>query len=108
MFEISDAKDKRRTSSRQDEAEWIQYSQIMDVIIKETGIEKKRFIDIRGNHDKYGVPNVGHKLDFFSTHSISSQLNRFTAIQSISLLVRLTFNVETLVKRLKYLGFYYY
>lgn len=88
LLKIADAKNKKRTSSRQDEAEWIQYRKIMDVIINESGIKKKRFIDIRGNHDRYGVPFVGDKLDFFSTHSISSQLNKLTTIQSISLVVR--------------------
>ncbi|KAG0447717.1 hypothetical protein HPP92_028187 [Vanilla planifolia] len=83
--DITDAKNRRRTSSRQDESEWIQYKNSMDAVVKHSGIEKRRIFDIQGNHDKYGVPFVGSSLDFFSTHSISSQFNRLGTIQSISL-----------------------
>ncbi|KAL6001562.1 hypothetical protein ACLOJK_007300 [Asimina triloba] len=80
-----DAKNKERTSTRQDESEWIQYRKTMDAVVKESGMDKKSFFDIRGNHDKYGVPFVGDKLDFFSKYSISSELNRLGTVQSISL-----------------------
>eukprot|EP00268_Persea_americana_P025799 TRINITY_DN2516_c2_g1_i1.p1 TRINITY_DN2516_c2_g1~~TRINITY_DN2516_c2_g1_i1.p1 ORF type:complete len:719 (+),score=94.54 TRINITY_DN2516_c2_g1_i1:137-2293(+) len=83
--DLTDAKNKERTTTRQDELEWIQYKKAMDVVIRESGMAKKAFFDIRGNHDKYGVPHVGHKLDFFSNYSISSQLNRLSTIHSISL-----------------------
>lgn len=85
--DITDAKNKERTTTRQDELEWIQYKKTMDVVIRESGMDKKAFFDIRGNHDKYGVPHVGHKLDFFSNYSISSQLNRLSTIHSISLVI---------------------
>ncbi|XP_072973523.1 putative metallophosphoesterase At3g03305 [Typha angustifolia] len=84
--DITDAKNKKRTSSRQDESEWVVYRNAIDAIVKRGGIDKHRIFDIRGNHDKYGVPYVGHKLDFFSTHSVSSQLNRLSTIYSISLM----------------------
>ncbi|XP_010916512.1 putative metallophosphoesterase At3g03305 [Elaeis guineensis] len=86
--DITDAKNKRRTSTRQDETEWIQYRDTMDAIVRLSGIDRRTIFDIRGNHDKYGVPYVGHKLDFFSTYSVSSQQNRLSTIQSISLLGR--------------------
>lgn len=86
-----DAKNKKRTSTRQDEYEWILYRNSMDEVVKQSGLDKHRIFDIRGNHDKYGVPFVGHKMDFFSTHSINSQLNRLSTIYSISLLVGLLF-----------------
>lgn len=82
-----DAKNRKKTSTRQDESEWIQYRSTMDSIVRQSGIEKKRIFDIRGNHDKYGVPYVGSSLDFFSSYSISSQLNRLRNIHSISLVV---------------------
>lgn len=68
-------------------SEWIQYSNSMEAIVKYSGIDKRRIFDIRGNHDKYGVPYVGHELDFFSTYSVSSQLGRLSTVQSISLVV---------------------
>ncbi|RRT45034.1 hypothetical protein B296_00034112 [Ensete ventricosum] len=83
--DITDAKNKRRTSTRQDISEWIQYSNSVEAIVKYSGIDKRRIFDIRGNHDKYGVPYVGHELDFFSTYSVSSQLGRLSTVQSISL-----------------------
>ncbi|URE32907.1 Ser Thr protein phosphatase family protein [Musa troglodytarum] len=83
--DITDAKNKRRTTTRQDISEWIQYSNSMEAIVKYSGIDKRRIFDIRGNHDKYGVPYVGHELDFFSTYSVSSQLGRLSTVQSISL-----------------------
>ncbi|KAJ0976055.1 hypothetical protein J5N97_018020 [Dioscorea zingiberensis] len=83
--DITDAKNKKRSSTRQDESEWIQYRNAMDAIVRHNVIEKRRIFDIRGNHDKYGVPYVGHNLDFFSTHSINSQLHRHNTINSISL-----------------------
>lgn len=86
--DITDAKNKRRTSTRQDQSEWIQYRSAVDKIVRSSGIDRRTIFDIRGNHDKYGVPYVGHKLDFFSTYSVSSQLNRLSTIQSISLLGR--------------------
>ncbi|XP_058108132.1 putative metallophosphoesterase At3g03305 isoform X2 [Magnolia sinica] len=60
----------------------------MDAVIRGSGMDKKSFFDIRGNHDKYGVPYVGDKLDFFSNYSISSELNRLGTIQSVSLVGR--------------------
>ena len=83
----SDAKNRKRTSTRQDESEWIQYKSTVDSIVKQGGVEERRIFDIRGNHDKYGVPHVGGVLDFFSSYSISAKLNRHSNIHSISLVV---------------------
>eukprot|EP01018_Ginkgo_biloba_P006019 Gb_41602 [translate_table: standard] len=86
--DLTDAKNRDRTTTRQDESEWIEYQKSMDTIIKESGIEKRAFFDVRGNHDKYGVPYVGSYWDFFSQYSISAQLNRTSTIQSITLMVQ--------------------
>ena len=82
-----DAKNRYRTTDRQDEDEWIQYKNSMDFVIKESGLEKRVFFDLRGNHDKYGVPYVGSYWDFFSKYSIRAQLNRTSSIQSSTLIV---------------------
>ncbi|KAG9454997.1 hypothetical protein H6P81_007901 [Aristolochia fimbriata] len=84
--DLTDAKNKERTATRQDEYEWIQYKKVMNSVIKESGMDERAFFDIRGNHDKYGVPYVGSELDFFSKYSISSQLGRVGTVQSISLM----------------------
>lgn len=82
-----DAKTKDETSSRQDESEWIAYRNVMNEVVLQSGIERARIFDIRGNHDKYGVPYVSHELDFFSKYSVNAELNRTADIYSISLLV---------------------
>lgn len=84
--DITDAKNRYRTTDRQDEDEWIQYKNSMDFVIKESGLEKRVFFDLRGNHDKYGVPYVGSYWDFFSKYSISAQLNRTSSVQSSTLI----------------------
>ncbi|KAJ6809160.1 putative metallophosphoesterase [Iris pallida] len=60
----------------------------MDLVVRRGGIDKRRVFDIRGNHDKYGVPRVGSNLDFFSLYSVNSQLHRLANIHSISLMGR--------------------
>ncbi|XP_066165212.1 putative metallophosphoesterase At3g03305 isoform X3 [Oryza sativa Japonica Group] len=83
--DITDAKNRRKTTSRQDEREWITYKKAIDAIVGIGGIDKSRIFDIRGNHDTYGVPYRGGKLDFFSTYSVNSQLDRLSTISSILL-----------------------
>ncbi|CAA7400877.1 unnamed protein product [Spirodela intermedia] len=83
--DLTDAKNKERTSTRQDELEWVQYRNSMDAVIIKAGMGGRRVLDIRGNHEKYGVPCVGDKLDFFSVYSTSALMNRTGNIQSISL-----------------------
>uniref|UniRef100_A0A0E0KBI9 Uncharacterized protein n=1 Tax=Oryza punctata TaxID=4537 RepID=A0A0E0KBI9_ORYPU len=83
--DITDAKNRRKTTSRQDEKEWITYKKAIDAIVGRGGIDKSRIFDIRGNHDTYGVPYRGGKLDFFSTYSVNSQLDRLSTISSILL-----------------------
>ncbi|CAL4938620.1 unnamed protein product [Urochloa decumbens] len=83
--DITDAKNRQRTTSRQDEYEWVTYKKTIDAIAGSGGIDKSRIFDIRGNHDTYGVPYRGGKLDFFSTYSVNSQLKRLSTISSILL-----------------------
>lgn len=83
--DITDAKNMEKTTSRQDEDEWITYKKTIDAIVGIGGIDKSRIFDIRGNHDTYGVPYRGSKLDFFSTYSVNSQLDRLSTINSVLL-----------------------
>lgn len=85
--DITDAKNMEKTTSRQDEDEWITYKKTIDAIVGIGGIDKSRIFDIRGNHDTYGVPYRGSKLDFFSTYSVNSQLDRLSTINSVLLQV---------------------
>ncbi|KAG0551843.1 hypothetical protein BDA96_01G458300 [Sorghum bicolor] len=83
--DITDAKNQQRTTSRQDEYEWVTYKKTIDAIVGQGGIDKSRIFDIRGNHDTYGVPYRGGKLDFFSTYSVNSQFKRLSTVSSILL-----------------------
>mgnify|MGYP006973974115 FL=1 len=85
----TDGKSKDRMSMQQDELEWIQYRDTMDWVITKSGLPENVFFDVRGNHDKFGVPKVGSQVDYFSKYSISARLNRTATVQSITLKVRL-------------------
>ena len=90
MIDFStDGKSKDRMAMQQDELEWIQYKDAMDWVIAKSGLPENVFFDVRGNHDKFGVPKVGSQVDYFSKYSISARLNRTATVQSITLKVRL-------------------
>lgn len=84
--DLTDAKSKDRISRRQDEAEWVQYSQTMNKVIADSGLPQHAFYDLRGNHDNYGVPEVGGALDYFSKYSISATMNRTSTVQSVTVM----------------------
>ncbi|KAI5055933.1 hypothetical protein GOP47_0029454 [Adiantum capillus-veneris] len=83
--DLTDAKSKDLTSRRQDEKEWIQYRQAISKVIIDSGLPAYAFYDLRGNHDKFGVPKAGSRLDYFSKYSMSSLRNRTRNVQSITL-----------------------
>lgn len=81
--DLTDAKNKESTASYQYEEEWIEYRDSLQKVVDESGIPLRRFNDLRGNHDKYGVP-PSSKLDYFSKYSISAALNRSSLVQSVT------------------------
>ncbi|KXG34890.1 hypothetical protein SORBI_3002G104600 [Sorghum bicolor] len=83
--DLTDAKSKDLLSSRQEEFEWILYGQVIDDVANRSGLSKEIFYDLRGNHDSYGVPEVGGMFDFYKKHSINARLGRTGAVQSITL-----------------------
>ena len=72
---------------RQEESEWIEYARVIDDVVNRSGLNKEIFYDLRGNHDSYGVPEVGGMFDFYKKHSINARLGRTGAVQSITLQV---------------------
>lgn len=82
----ADAKNKDRTATRQDETEWIEYRDSFQKVADDSGIPLKNFYDLRGNHDKYGVPLMS-TLDYHSKYSISASLNRSSLVQSVTVMV---------------------
>ena len=80
-------KHKDLLSSRHDESEWIEYARVIDDVVNRSGLNKEIFYDLRGNHDSYGVPEVGGMFDFYKKHSINARLGRTGAVQSMTLQV---------------------
>ncbi|KAI4357305.1 hypothetical protein L6164_001264 [Bauhinia variegata] len=72
----TDGKSKDLLNMKQNEDEWVEYKNIMEDVIKRSGLDKNLFFDLRGNHDNFGIPVVGGSFDFFSKYSISGQLGR--------------------------------
>jgi hypothetical protein len=84
--DLTDAKNKERTATRQDEGEWIDYWDSIQKVADGSGLPIERFFDMRGNHDKYGVP-LSSSLDYYSAYSVNGRLNRTNLVQSITVLV---------------------
>ncbi|XP_074310657.1 putative metallophosphoesterase At3g03305 [Silene latifolia] len=83
--DLTDAKSKDLLTTKQDELEWVEYQNVMEHVVKMSGLDKSIFYDMRGNHDNYGVPSVGGAYDFFSNYSINAQLGRSGNVNSVTL-----------------------
>lgn len=70
---------------KQNEEEWVEYEKIMGDVITRSRLDKSIFYDLRGNHDNFGVPNVGGPLDFYSKYSINGKLGRRSNVNSITI-----------------------
>lgn len=88
VLDHADAKNKDGTTTQQYEEDWIRYQDVMNRISKESGIGPEKFYDLRGNHDKYGVPYANSSLDYYSRYSWNARQARTGLVQSILLLVR--------------------
>lgn len=83
--DLTDGKSKDLSIMKQEEAEWIEYKNATEDIILRSGLDKKIFYDLRGNHDSFGVPQVGGEYDHYGKYSINSRLRRHGNIQSVTL-----------------------
>ncbi|CAM6101049.1 unnamed protein product [Calypogeia fissa] len=84
--DLTDAKNKDGSTTQQYEEDWIAYERGINAIRKESGIELTSFYDLRGNHDKYGVPYANSSLDYYSRYSCNARQNRTGLVQSITLM----------------------
>lgn len=87
----SDGKSKDLLTMKQNEEEWVEYQNMMEDVIKRSGLDRSIFFDLRGNHDNFGVPVLGGSFDFFSKYSINGQLGRTGNINSVTLQVSYSF-----------------
>ena len=67
---------------KQNEDEWLEYKNVIEDVVRKSGLNKSIFYDLRGNHDNFGVAVIGGSSDFFSKYSISGQLGRQSAVNS--------------------------
>ncbi|XP_020592068.1 putative metallophosphoesterase At3g03305 [Phalaenopsis equestris] len=83
--DLTDGKSKDLLTMKQEEAEWIEYQNVTEDVIMRSGLDKKVFYDVRGNHDSFGVPDFGGEYDFYSKYSINARLKRDGNVQSVTL-----------------------
>ncbi|XP_058737488.1 putative metallophosphoesterase At3g03305 [Vicia villosa] len=83
--DLTDGKSKDLLTMKQNEDEWVEYRNVMDDVIERSGLHKSLFYDLRGNHDSFGVPDVGGSFDFFSKYSINGRLGRNGSVNSVTI-----------------------
>ena len=85
LFCQTDGKSKDLLTMKQNELEWIEYQEVLSDVIKNSGLDEKIFYDLRGNHDNFGVPEIGGKFDFYHKYSINRRLGRRGNVHSVTL-----------------------
>jgi hypothetical protein len=86
---LPDGKSKDLLTMKQNEVEWIEYRNVMEDVARRSGLDKRIFYDLRGNHDNFGVPEIGGSSDFFSNYSINGQFGRKGNLNSVTVEVGL-------------------
>ncbi|CAO2832602.1 unnamed protein product [Amaranthus hypochondriacus] len=83
--DLTDGKSKDLLTMKQNEQEWEEYRDVMEDVVKKSGLDKSIFYDLRGNHDNFGVPSVGGTFDFFSNYSLNALAGRNGHVNSVTL-----------------------
>ncbi|KAK9673507.1 hypothetical protein RND81_12G171700 [Saponaria officinalis] len=83
--DLTDGKCKDMWTMKQNEREWVEYKNVIEDVVKKSGLDKSIFYDVRGNHDNFGVPYVGGSYDFFSNYSVNAQVGRSGNVNSVTL-----------------------
>ncbi|KAE8711022.1 putative metallophosphoesterase [Hibiscus syriacus] len=83
--DLTDGKSMDLLVMKQNEDEWVEYKNVMEDVVKRSGLDENIFYDLRGNHDNFGVPVIGGSLDFYSKYSINGQLGRSGRVNSVTL-----------------------
>ena len=76
----------------------------MEDVARRSGLDKRIFYDLRGNHDNFGVPEIVGSSDFFSKYSINGQFGRKGNINSVTLEVGLYLQNMFLVINCRFQG----
>ncbi|KAL9234860.1 hypothetical protein vseg_009679 [Gypsophila vaccaria] len=83
--DLTDGKSKDLWTMKQDEREWVEYKNVIEDVVKKSGLDKSIFYDVRGNHDNFGVPDIGGSYDFYSNYSVNAQVGRSGHLNSVTL-----------------------
>ncbi|KAL5990930.1 hypothetical protein ACLOJK_011835 [Asimina triloba] len=83
--DLTDGKSKDLLTMKQNEKEWVEYDSVIKDVISRSGLDKKIFYDLRGNHDNFGVPVGGGTFDFFQKYSITAGSRRTGNVHSVTL-----------------------
>ncbi|XP_010907693.2 putative metallophosphoesterase At3g03305 [Elaeis guineensis] len=83
--DLTDGKSKDLLTMKQEESEWIEYQNVIEDVVERSGLNEKIFYDVRGNHDSFGVPEVGGAYDFYQKYGINAGLRREGNVHSITL-----------------------
>lgn len=74
---MTESRAKTRYPTRQDEWEWYEYNTVVASLSKASGVPIESIIDIRGNHDTFGVGLRGGSGDFYPKYgAIGGRSNR--------------------------------
>lgn len=85
---------------KQNEQEWVEYRDVMEDVVKKSGLDKSIFYDLRGNHDNFGVPAVGGTFDFFSNYSLNAQAGRTGHVNSVTLQVNFNLLLSEIIRKM--------
>ncbi|KAI4304177.1 hypothetical protein MLD38_039726 [Melastoma candidum] len=86
--DLTDGKSEDLLTMKQDEAEWIEYRDVIDDVASRSGIDRSLFYDVRGNHDSFGVPIRGGPLDYYAKYSVNGRLGRNGTVNSVTLVTK--------------------
>ncbi|XP_024083835.1 transmembrane protein 62-like isoform X2 [Cimex lectularius] len=68
--DLTDAKSKDNVGSRQFEAEWKKYNEILTGCSQ---LKETTWLDIRGNHDNFDVPGISSERNYFRKYSMQGK-----------------------------------
>ncbi|KAJ6987409.1 hypothetical protein NC653_020615 [Populus alba x Populus x berolinensis] len=89
--DLTDGKSKDLLTMKQNEVEWIEYRNAMEDVARRSGLDKRIFYDLRGNHDNFGI---GGSSDFFSNYSINGQFGRKGNLNSVTVEIHISYEAE--------------
>eukprot|EP00850_Spirogloea_muscicola_P019271 SM000187S03888 [mRNA] locus=s187:207367:215474:+ [translate_table: standard] len=83
--DLTDARGKGMGTPRQDEAEWLRYRTAVARLAAACSLPERLVLDLRGNHDTYGVPERRGPCDYFAHHSCAARWHDGSEVYSVTM-----------------------